>query len=81
MRIGGSTSAADYMTFPVAAFLAQTGTFATASSGAGIAANIHKGFSAVAREDARRHPPGADPRTTKPPAPQGRRGLAEGRGS
>ncbi|MDX3117526.1 ABC transporter permease, partial [Streptomyces scabiei] len=44
MRIGGSTSATDYKNFLMAGIFAQTVTFATASSGAGIADDMHKGL-------------------------------------
>ncbi|MEU9988557.1 ABC transporter permease [Streptomyces sp. NPDC048045] len=44
MRIGGSTSAESYKNFLMAGIFAQTVTFATASSGAGIADDMHKGL-------------------------------------
>ncbi|MER7925231.1 ABC transporter permease [Streptomyces sp. NPDC096057] len=44
MQIGGSTSATDYKNFLMAGIFAQTVTFATASSGAGIADDMHKGL-------------------------------------
>lgn len=44
MQIGNSTSAADYKNFLMAGIFAQTVTFATASSGAGIADDMHKGL-------------------------------------
>ncbi|MGW0992718.1 ABC transporter permease [Streptomyces sp. NPDC002520] len=44
MKIGGSTSAVDYKNFLMAGIFAQTVTFATASSGAGIADDMHKGL-------------------------------------
>jgi ABC-2 type transport system permease protein len=44
MRIGGSTSPIDYKNFLMAGIFAQTVTFATASSGAGIADDMHKGL-------------------------------------
>lgn len=44
MRIGGSSSAIDYKNFLMAGIFAQTVTFATASSGAGIADDMHKGL-------------------------------------
>jgi ABC-2 type transport system permease protein len=44
MKIGGSTSAVDYTNFLMAGIFAQTVTFATASSGAGIADDMHKGL-------------------------------------
>ncbi|MFD7134244.1 ABC transporter permease [Streptomyces sp. NPDC059894] len=44
MRIGGSTSAADYTNFLMAGIFAQTVTFATAGAGAGIADDMHKGL-------------------------------------
>lgn len=44
MQIGGSTSAIDYKNFLMAGIFAQTVTFATASSGAGIADDMHKGL-------------------------------------
>ncbi|MEU0334728.1 ABC transporter permease [Streptomyces sp. NPDC006193] len=44
MKIGASTSAADYTNFLMAGIFAQTVTFATASSGAGIADDMHKGL-------------------------------------
>jgi ABC-2 type transport system permease protein len=44
MQIGDSTSAADYKNFLMAGIFAQTVTFATASSGAGIADDMHKGL-------------------------------------
>lgn len=44
MKIGSSTSALDYTNFLMAGIFAQTVTFATASSGAGIADDMHKGL-------------------------------------
>lgn len=44
MQIGASTSATDYKNFLMAGIFAQTVTFATASSGAGIADDMHKGL-------------------------------------
>ncbi|MET8942056.1 ABC transporter permease [Streptomyces sp. NPDC004542] len=44
MQIGGSTSATAYKNFLMAGIFAQTVTFATASSGAGIADDMHKGL-------------------------------------
>ncbi|GGJ08911.1 ABC transporter permease [Streptomyces brasiliensis] len=44
MQIGASTSAAAYKNFLMAGIFAQTVTFATASSGAGIADDMHKGL-------------------------------------
>ncbi|MEU1403302.1 ABC transporter permease [Streptomyces sp. NPDC005728] len=44
MKIGTSTSAIDYKNFLMAGIFAQTVTFATASSGAGIADDMHKGL-------------------------------------
>ncbi|MFF7971847.1 ABC transporter permease [Streptomyces sp. NPDC007905] len=44
MKIDGSTSATDYKNFLMAGIFAQTVTFATASSGAGIADDMHKGL-------------------------------------
>ncbi|MYW46213.1 ABC transporter permease [Streptomyces sp. SID161] len=44
MKIGGSTSALDYKNFLMAGIFAQTVTFATAGSGAGIADDMHKGL-------------------------------------
>ncbi|MFD8369530.1 ABC transporter permease [Streptomyces sp. NPDC059688] len=44
MKIGTSTSANDYTNFLMAGIFAQTVTFATASSGAGIADDMHKGL-------------------------------------
>jgi ABC transporter DrrB family efflux protein len=44
MKIGGSTSALDYKNFLMAGIFAQTVTFATASSGVGIADDMHKGL-------------------------------------
>jgi ABC-2 type transport system permease protein len=44
MQIGGSTSSTDYRNFLMAGIFAQTVTFATASSGAGIADDMHKGL-------------------------------------
>ncbi|MFF4017467.1 ABC transporter permease [Streptomyces sp. NPDC001843] len=44
MQIGGSTSPATYKNFLMAGIFAQTVTFATASSGAGIADDMHKGL-------------------------------------
>ncbi|MFJ3303261.1 ABC transporter permease [Streptomyces sp. NPDC086549] len=44
MKIGASTSAIDYKNFLMAGIFAQTVTFATASSGAGIADDMHKGL-------------------------------------
>ncbi|MEU6671299.1 ABC transporter permease [Streptomyces sp. NPDC046727] len=44
MKIGSSTSALDYKNFLMAGIFAQTVTFATASSGAGIADDMHKGL-------------------------------------
>ncbi|MGW2647752.1 ABC transporter permease [Streptomyces sp. NPDC001393] len=44
MQIGGSASAVDYKNFLMAGIFAQTVTFATASSGAGIADDMHKGL-------------------------------------
>ncbi|MFI2759609.1 ABC transporter permease [Streptomyces echinatus] len=44
MKIGTSTSALDYKNFLMAGIFAQTVTFATASSGAGIADDMHKGL-------------------------------------
>ncbi|MEU6590260.1 ABC transporter permease [Streptomyces sp. NPDC046881] len=44
MKIGASTSALDYKNFLMAGIFAQTVTFATASSGAGIADDMHKGL-------------------------------------
>ncbi|MEV5531386.1 ABC transporter permease [Streptomyces prunicolor] len=44
MQIGGSTSATDYKNFLMAGIFAQTVTFATASSGAGIADDMHTGL-------------------------------------
>ncbi|MEV0178061.1 ABC transporter permease [Streptomyces sp. NPDC050625] len=44
MKIGTSTSAVDYKNFLMAGIFAQTVTFATASSGAGIADDMHKGL-------------------------------------
>ncbi|MFH0522040.1 ABC transporter permease [Streptomyces sp. M41] len=44
MQIGSSTSAVDYKNFLMAGIFAQTVTFATASSGAGIADDMHKGL-------------------------------------
>jgi ABC-2 type transport system permease protein len=44
MQIGSSTSATDYKNFLMAGIFAQTVTFATASSGAGIADDMHKGL-------------------------------------
>ena len=44
MQIGASTSAVDYRNFLMAGIFAQTVTFATASSGAGIADDMHKGL-------------------------------------
>ncbi|MFJ6724454.1 ABC transporter permease [Streptomyces sp. NPDC091281] len=44
MRIGDSTSATDYKNFLMAGIFAQTVTFATAGSGAGIADDMHKGL-------------------------------------
>ncbi|MFF4044393.1 MULTISPECIES: ABC transporter permease [unclassified Streptomyces] len=44
MKIDGSTSAIDYKNFLMAGIFAQTVTFATASSGAGIADDMHKGL-------------------------------------
>ncbi|MBL1081268.1 ABC transporter permease [Streptomyces actinomycinicus] len=44
MKIGGSTSAIDYKNFLMAGIFAQTVTFATAGSGAGIADDMHKGL-------------------------------------
>ncbi|MFJ4622647.1 ABC transporter permease [Streptomyces sp. NPDC088812] len=44
MRVGGSTSAADYTNFLMAGIFAQTVTFATAGAGAGIADDMHKGL-------------------------------------
>ncbi|ANP49111.1 ABC-2 type transport system permease protein [Streptomyces griseochromogenes] len=44
MRIGGSTSTESYKNFLMAGIFAQTVTFATASAGAGIADDMHKGL-------------------------------------
>jgi ABC-2 type transport system permease protein len=44
MQIGGSTSPTTYKNFLMAGIFAQTVTFATASSGAGIADDMHKGL-------------------------------------
>jgi ABC-2 type transport system permease protein len=44
MKIDGSTSAEGYKNFLMAGIFAQTVTFATASSGAGIADDMHKGL-------------------------------------
>ncbi|GGL76584.1 transport permease protein [Streptomyces fumigatiscleroticus] len=44
MQIGGSTSSTDYRNFLMAGIFAQTVTFATAGSGAGIADDMHKGL-------------------------------------
>ncbi|MCS0602438.1 ABC transporter permease [Streptomyces sp. LP11] len=44
MKIGASTSATDYKNFLMAGIFAQTVTFATAGSGAGIADDMHKGL-------------------------------------
>ncbi|MFJ1972206.1 ABC transporter permease [Streptomyces sp. NPDC087903] len=44
MQIGGSSSATAYKNFLMAGIFAQTVTFATASSGAGIADDMHKGL-------------------------------------
>ncbi|GGU82512.1 transport permease protein [Streptomyces filipinensis] len=44
MQIGGSASPVDYTNFLMAGIFAQTVTFATASSGAGIADDMHKGL-------------------------------------
>ncbi|MEU5596242.1 ABC transporter permease [Streptomyces sp. NPDC020298] len=44
MQIGGSTSPSAYKNFLMAGIFAQTVTFATASSGAGIADDMHKGL-------------------------------------
>jgi len=44
MKIGGSTSSIDYTNFLMAGIFAQTVTFATASAGAGIADDMHKGL-------------------------------------
>ncbi|GAA2735587.1 ABC transporter permease [Streptomyces nogalater] len=44
MKIGASTSALDYKNFLMAGIFAQTVTFATAGSGAGIADDMHKGL-------------------------------------
>lgn len=44
MQIGGSTSPTAYKNFLMAGIFAQTVTFATASSGAGIADDMHKGL-------------------------------------
>ncbi|WP_225826928.1 ABC transporter permease [Streptomyces naphthomycinicus] len=44
MKIGASTSAPDYTNFLMAGIFAQTVTFATAASGAGIADDMHKGL-------------------------------------
>ncbi|GGR99282.1 transport permease protein [Streptomyces humidus] len=44
MRIGGSTSATAYKNFLMAGIFAQTVTFATAGSSAGIADDMHKGL-------------------------------------
>ncbi|MFD4572223.1 ABC transporter permease [Streptomyces sp. NPDC058417] len=44
MRIGDSTSATEYKNFLMAGIFAQTVTFATAGSGAGIADDMHKGL-------------------------------------
>ncbi|MGW6908309.1 ABC transporter permease [Streptomyces sp. NPDC054940] len=44
MQIGASTSAEAYKNFLMAGIFAQTVTFATASSGAGIADDMHKGL-------------------------------------
>ncbi|MFF8941123.1 ABC transporter permease [Streptomyces sp. NPDC014864] len=44
MQVGGSTDPATYRNFLMAGIFAQTVTFATASSGAGIADDMHKGL-------------------------------------
>ncbi|MEU0985437.1 ABC transporter permease [Streptomyces sp. NPDC005953] len=44
VSVGGSTSAVDYRNFLMAGIFAQTVTFATAGSGAGIADDMHKGL-------------------------------------
>jgi len=44
MNIGGSTDSSIYRNFLMAGIFAQTVTFATASSGAGIADDMHKGL-------------------------------------